>query len=128
MDSVLRTRASHRFILVFDDRCSMVRRLADIVRKWDRHQTYTLVPRKTASEPHRSLLEKLTYCGLLLIREDGESWSGPESIPIILSHLPFGKIAAVAYILPGTMWLTHSLYKLAQPRVEQISDQTRTAA
>ena len=29
---------------------------------------------------------------------------------MILKNLPFGKFAAVFYILPGTMWLTRNFY------------------
>jgi len=47
---------------------------------------------------------------LFLIDEQNEHWHGPDAIPMILKNLPFGKFAAVFYILPGTMWLTRNFY------------------
>ena len=100
------------FTLVFDDRCVMVRTLAQLVRLWDRHRTFDLVGRNRADEKAKELLADLDNCpwSLLLIGEQNQRWTGPEAIPIILKSLPFGKLAAVAYILPGTMWLTRQFY------------------
>ncbi|MFX5476730.1 hypothetical protein ABTD55_22685, partial [Acinetobacter baumannii] len=47
---------------------------------------------------------------LVLVDSEHNVWSGPEAIPFILKNLPFGKIAAVLYILPGTMFVTRKFY------------------
>jgi predicted DCC family thiol-disulfide oxidoreductase YuxK len=102
------------FTMVFDDRCAVVGRLARLVKIWDRRHHFNLIGRSTGSNIHPSLLEELDDCpwSLLLIDDLGERWSGPDAVPMILKNLPFGKIAAVAYIVPGTMWLTQKLYLL----------------
>lgn len=100
------------FTLVFDDRCTVVHYLARLVRLWDRHRTFDLVGRNSVDAEAKELLADLDNCpwSLLLIGEQNQRWAGPEAIPIILKNLPFGKLAAVAYILPGTMWLTRQFY------------------
>ena len=100
------------FTLVFDDRCGLVRRLASIVKLWDRPDHFDIIARNDVGQRSVNLLRDFDGCpwSLLLVDETKQRWSGPEAIPIILKNLPFGKIAAVAYILPGTMWLTRQLY------------------
>ncbi|MFX4963505.1 hypothetical protein ABTC07_19705, partial [Acinetobacter baumannii] len=54
---------------------------------------------------------------LVLLDDLDNQWEGPEAIPFILKNLPLGRLAAVFYILPGTMWLTRTFYKsLSQNR------------
>lgn len=100
--------------IVCDDRCPVVKQLAALVRWWDRGQRFCFVSRESAEPDHSGLIRQLDQSpwSLLLIDDVQEHWHGPEAIPIILKNLPFGKIAAVAYILPGTMWLTRQLYLL----------------
>ena len=100
------------FKLVFDDRCAVVQRLAKVVRIWDRHHTFDLIGRNSIGDGSQKLLNELDQStwSLLLVDSFNNRWSGPEAIPIILKNLPFGKIAAVLYILPGTMWLTRQIY------------------
>ena len=102
------------FTLVCDDRCVVVRRLAGIVKIWDRHNTFRHISRDIIDEQTQSLVSELDNSpwSLLLIDDQCQRWSGPEAIPIILKNLPFGKIAAVLYILPGTMWITRQLYHM----------------
>ncbi|HEY9868436.1 MAG TPA: DCC1-like thiol-disulfide oxidoreductase family protein [Candidatus Obscuribacterales bacterium] len=100
------------FTMVFDDRCAVVRRLARLVKGWDRNHTFELIGRNNIDERSDRLLAELDSCpwSLLLVDAQGHRWSGPEAIPIILKNLPFGKIAAVLYTLPGTMWVTRLFY------------------
>src|SRR5437870_3295980 len=115
MDSTnLRSQASCTFTMVFDDRCAVVGRLARLVKLWDRSGTFTLVGRTTAGGMYAGLISQLDNCpwSLLLVDSEDSRWTGPNAVPIILKNLPFGKIAAVVYILPGTMWLTQQLYLL----------------
>jgi len=85
-----------------------------LVKWWDRAHRFTFVERDSTDPADHDLLAELdaSRWSLLLVDDAQKHWSGPEAIPIILKNLPFGKIAAVFYILPGTMWLTHQLYML----------------
>jgi len=114
METVHPQSRSSAFTLVCDDRCAVVRRLAAIVKIWDRGDTFQLIRRDIIDERSRHFVAELDNSpwSLLLIDDSKQRWSGPEAIPIILKNLPFGKIAAVLYILPGTMWLTRQLYHM----------------
>ena len=114
MDTVQPKSRSSAFTLVCDDRCVVVRGLADIVKIWDSNDTFSLVRRDVIDEQTQPLVNELDNSpwSLLLIDDHSQRWSGPEAIPIILKNLPFGKIAAVLYILPGTMWITRQLYHM----------------
>jgi predicted DCC family thiol-disulfide oxidoreductase YuxK len=85
-----------------------------VVKCWDRARHFVFIQRDSASNAERNLVAELdaSRWSLMLVDENKVRWFGPEAIPIILKNLPFGKIAAVAYILPGTMWLTRQLYML----------------
>jgi predicted DCC family thiol-disulfide oxidoreductase YuxK len=100
------------FSIVFDDACPVVHRLGWIVRQWDRRNTFLFVGRDSTNSDHADLIRKLdeTPWSLMLIDRDGNEWLGPDAIPFILKNLPSGKIAAVTYTIPGTMWLTRKLY------------------
>jgi predicted DCC family thiol-disulfide oxidoreductase YuxK len=105
---------SAQFKIICDDRCAVVRQLASVVRIWDRTKKFVFVDRDSVQTEERKLVADLdaSRWSLLLVDDCGDNWYGPESIPIILKNLPFGKIAAVLYILPGTMWITRQLYLL----------------
>ena len=100
--------------IVFDNSCPVVSKLGWLVRQWDQREFFKFVGRDTTDSKSKELVERLdnTPWSLLLLDGQGNSWSGPEAIPFILKNLPGGKIAAVAYILPGTMWITRQLYML----------------
>ncbi len=100
--------------IVCDERCRVVRRLAGLLQLWDKKGTFVFVDRGSQHPRAQQLMQDLdaSRWSLFLIDDSGKRWHGPEAIPIILKNLPFGKIAAVAYILPGTMWLTRQLYML----------------
>jgi predicted DCC family thiol-disulfide oxidoreductase YuxK len=117
------------FKIVCDDRCAVVRRLASVVKWWDRTGTFVFVDRDSANVSDRQLVSDLDACpwSLLLIDEFDSRWEGPESIPIILKNLRFGRIAAVFYILPGTAWITRRLYLMVS-RNRKIFRQRERAA
>lgn len=102
------------FTIVCDDNCAVVRRLAALVKLWDKNRLFAFVDKDSHSENTPALLGELEKCpwSLFLIDECKERWYGPEAIPIILKNLPLGKFAAVFYILPGTMWLTRQIYQI----------------
>ena len=105
---------SSSWTIVVDDSCPVVHKLSWLVRQWDRLGTFKFVGSEAADEHSVSLVQRLseTPWSLMLLDSDGQSWLGPEAIPFILKNLPSGKIAAVTYTVPGTMWLTRKLYYL----------------
>jgi len=107
-------RESLSFTIVCDERCLVVNRLGALLKLWDRAQLFTFVDRESNSITARQLISDLdaSRWSLFLIDDNNERWYGPEAIPMILKNLPFGRFAAVLYILPGTMWLTRNLYLL----------------
>ncbi|MBX9695945.1 MAG: DUF393 domain-containing protein [Cyanobacteria bacterium] len=115
MDTVAKEwQESSNFLIVCDERCPVVRNLGSIVKWWDKRSTFTFVDRDSTSQKAKDLVQELdqSQWSLLLVDEFDRRWSGPEAIPIILKNLSGGKIAAVLYILPGTMWLTNQLYNV----------------
>jgi len=86
--------------LTCDDNCSFNRHLLGLVKQWDRHGRIKIMPR-VSSESSRELT---------LLDENGTRWYGAEALPHIFKQLPFGKLAAAVYTLPGTMWVTKQLY------------------
>jgi predicted DCC family thiol-disulfide oxidoreductase YuxK len=123
----IKDNSTFLFTLVFDDRCPLVRHLANIVRHWDTNKNFKLVSNSLTSKEHSELVSQLNHLpwSLLLVDNQNNQWTGPEAIPIILKNLPFGKLAAVLYIIPGTMWLTRRIYNLIsrnrQVFVEQLN-------
>jgi predicted DCC family thiol-disulfide oxidoreductase YuxK len=118
------------FTIVCDDGCTVVRRLAALVKLWDKNQLFAFVDKESRNENSPALLGELKNCpwSLFLIDEFKERWYGPEAIPIILKNLPLGKFAAVFYILPGTMWLTHQIYQIISRSRHFFSPTTSTQA
>ena len=110
--SVVAPHSGTQLTIVVDDACPVVHKLGWLVRQWDKQQTFRFVGNDAASEDRDRLLELLgeTSWSLMLIDAEGQIWRGPDAIPFILKNLPSGKIAAVAYTVPGTMWLTKQLY------------------
>jgi predicted DCC family thiol-disulfide oxidoreductase YuxK len=92
----------------------VVRRLAAIIRRHDRYHTFAFVSRDSQKSEEKDLVKLLdeTPWSLILLDGTGNMWAGPEAIPFILKNLPGGKIAAVSYTIPGTMWLTRQFYLL----------------
>ncbi len=105
---------AYTFRIVCDERCALVSKLAAVIKHWDRTKKFTFINRECAEDKDRNLLSQFDSSpwSLVLFDDLNYRWEGPESIPIILKNLPGGKIAAVFYCLPGTMWLTRQLYLL----------------
>jgi predicted DCC family thiol-disulfide oxidoreductase YuxK len=114
METTAMSTETFNFRLVCDDRCGLVRTLASVIRLWDSQKKFVFVRRDSNDIQAQKLINELDASpwSLLLFDDMNERWDGPESIPMILKNLPFGKMAAVFYILPGTMWLTRQLYML----------------
>lgn len=123
--TAMQSQDTSLFTIVCDDRCVVVRQLAALVKWWDRNHTFKFIVRSSTKSEYSRLIAELDASpwSLLLIDDVQERWSGPESIPIILKNLPFGKIAAVFYILPGTMWLTQQLYLLVSRNRRRFAQQ-----
>lgn len=116
--------------IVFDDECPVVNKLSWIVRHWDREGVFRYVGRDTTNGDGISLVERLgeTPWSLMLVDKQGQAWHGPEAIPFILKNLPSGKIAAVTYTIPGTMWVTRQLYYMVSRnrRIFNAASSTKT--
>jgi hypothetical protein len=92
------------------------RNLLALVKHWDRRGKINFLPSASSL-----LLEgdsQLTHSetNLLAVDENGVKWNGAEAVPIIFKNLPFGKLAAAMYILPGTMWVTKQLCEIKPSR------------
>jgi predicted DCC family thiol-disulfide oxidoreductase YuxK len=91
----------------------MVRRLGQVVKRWDTGKKFEFIERSAETFENQENYRRLdaSRWSLVLIDDLNNQWEGPEAIPFILKNLPLGRLAAVFYILPGTMWLTRKLYK-----------------
>ncbi|MBS2009678.1 MAG: DUF393 domain-containing protein [Cyanobacteria bacterium SZAS TMP-1] len=120
---------SQSLTIVCDERCTVVRRLAGLLHIWDKQGAFVFVDRGSKHPRAKQLMQDLdgSRWSLFLIDDNSERWYGPEAIPMILKNLPFGKLAAVFYILPGTMWLTRQIYQLVSSTRQIISRSSATA-
>jgi predicted DCC family thiol-disulfide oxidoreductase YuxK len=113
METVVKTTGNQRgWTIVSDDNCPVVRFMTRLVRSCDRTQFFQFIGRENTDEQSRLLFRELnsTPWSLLLIDDAGHHIQGPEAIPFILKNLPSGRLACVAYLIPGTMWITRTLY------------------
>jgi predicted DCC family thiol-disulfide oxidoreductase YuxK len=95
------------------------RRLLSLIRQWDRTGRVRIL-----SDNHgqsETISPSSSNGELCVSDETGERWYGAEAVPIIFKSLPFGKIAAAMYILPGTMWVTKQIYALEKPSKSTIA-------
>ena len=113
METVAKTADNQRaWTIVSDDNCPVVRFLSHMVKSMDSRHFFHFVGADKTDENSANLKRILSgsQWSLLLIDDKGEFLQGPEAIPFILKNLPSGRIACVAYLIPGTMWLTRQLY------------------
>jgi hypothetical protein len=96
-----------------DETSSFNRHLLSLVRQWDRSGNVRIVLKKDGQIEQPG--QPLNISQLCVSDQNGGRWYGPEAVPIIFKNLPFGKLAAAMYILPGTMWFTRQLYSLDKP-------------
>ncbi len=92
--------------LYLDERLAFNRRLLSLIRQWDKRHAIEIHTEGYESQKPKTVSDQ----ALQFVDKDGSSFKGPEAVPIILKHLPYGKLAAAMYILPGTMWVTKQLY------------------
>lgn len=121
-------RTHENWTIVFDDTCPVVHKLSWILRHWDRERFFRYIGCDTTDGDQLHLVQRLaeTPWSLMLIDGEGQSWHGPEAIPFILKHLPSGKIAAVTYTIPGTMWLTRQLYYMVSRNRQYFNSPAQT--
>jgi predicted DCC family thiol-disulfide oxidoreductase YuxK len=113
METVVTTADNQSaWTIVSDDSCPVVRFMTRIVKSCDQRNFFRFISRENSDEKSKQLVAELNACpwSLLLIDDLGERKQGPEAIPFILKNLPSGRLACVAYLLPGTMWVTKQLY------------------
>jgi predicted DCC family thiol-disulfide oxidoreductase YuxK len=118
------------WVIVSDDRCPVVRKLSWLVRQWDNMGVFKFVSKHGHHETEAELVQELDACpwSLILIHDGGMRSAGPEAIPFILRNLPGGKLATVAYVVPGTMWLTRQLYHVVSRHRRLLSARQRNVA
>jgi len=118
MQSALPSRTNNPAItLQCDEKSSFNRHLLSLVRQWDKAGNVRIV---CASEKPTEASTQTFETQLCVFDRNGVRWCGAEALPIIFKNLPFGKIAAAMYILPGTMWFTKQIYALDKaPDFEQ---------
>ncbi len=91
-----------------DQKLAFNRRLLFLIKQWDREHIIEI----HFSEDKQTSDRRFANGALQVTEYNGSNFEGPEAVPIILKHLPFGKLLAALYILPGTMWITKQLYSL----------------
>ena len=124
VDALAKTcQESLSFVLALNEACPMVRTFRRVIERWDKKRTFTLVDINDKNQLTKRISQDLQNSpwSVLLVDPQGNKWFGPEAIPKILMHLPFGKVAAVLYILPGTIWLTRNTYRLFSRNREMFS-------
>ena len=102
--------------LYLDKSSAFNRHLLSLIQQWDRNRSIDVhcvkvndfLPSVQTSKKHKQFYDDT----LQVVDKNGISFQGAEAVPIILKYLPFGKLAAAFYILPGTMWVTKQLYSL----------------
>jgi len=99
--------------LVCDETFPFNRHLLSLVRQWDKNGKVRIVCGKDAEAAQSP--DALSITELCVSDQNGGRWYGAEAVPIIFKNLPFGKLAAAMYILPGTMWFTKQIYALDKP-------------
>lgn len=110
----LASQDSCRFKLIYDDYNLSVRCLARIVRAWDRCGHFQLIPWTDSNPANTAILNELETrrWSLVLLDSCDTMRAGPDAIPFIFKNLPFGRMVAALFILPGTMWITQRIYRL----------------
>ena len=101
----------HGITVLCNESSAFNRNLVALVKQWDRCGNIHFLPYTESSYRKMHQINPQSHNSLLAVDENGVKWSGAEAVPIIFKNLPFGKLAAAIYILPGTMWLTKQLYK-----------------
>lgn len=118
---------SKAWTIVSDDSCPVVRFLTSAVRRLDTKHFFRFVGKDSQEKESLALLQilKESHWSLLLLDDEDEKFLGPDAIPFILKNLPYGRIFAVAYTIPGTMWLTNRLYMLISSNRRKIVQKTQ---
>lgn len=128
--TALATDNLEAWTIVSDDRCPVVRKLSWLVRQWDNAGTFKFISKHEHNEREAELVNELDACpwSLMLVHDSGMRSAGPEAIPFILRNLPGGKLATVAYVVPGTMWVTRQLYNLVSRNRRMLGQQSCSTA
>jgi hypothetical protein len=92
------------------------RNLLALVKHWDRRGKIHIMPSSRSTLLEADAQPSEDQETLLAVDENGVKWNGAEAVPIIFKNLPFGKLAAAMYTLPGTMWVTKQLCEMESPR------------
>lgn len=109
MASIEPTLGQKDSITVFcSENTAFNRNFLALVKHWDRRGKINILPPSHIAAPPAESRDST----LSAVDENGVEWNGAEAVPIIFKNLPFGRLAAAMYILPGTMWVTKRLCEL----------------
>ena len=113
MASIQPTLRQTDSITVFcNENTTFNRNFLALVKHWDRRGKIHIMPSSHSTPSEEGSQPASLKETLLAVDENGVRWNGAEAVPIIFKNLPFGKLAAAMYILPGTMWVTKQLCQM----------------
>jgi len=101
------------YTIVFDGMCRVCNRLANVLRKWDRHHTLEVVPSQAPGVTSRfPWIPAHAYSqALQLVGPGGETWQGAQAIEKLLDILPRGRLIAWIFKLPFVRTLADRFYR-----------------
>jgi predicted DCC family thiol-disulfide oxidoreductase YuxK len=101
------------YTLVFDGTCRMCTRLANVLRRWDRHRTIEVVASQTSGvEARFPWIPPLAYSqAIQLVGAGGQTWQGAAAVEELLGILPRGKWIAWIFHVPFVRVLADKLYR-----------------
>lgn len=101
------------YTVIYDGNCRVCTRLANALRKWDKHQLLEIVPSQAPGVtarfpwiPARAYAEALQMVGA-----NGETWSGAAAIEHILDVLPKGRLISWFFKIPFMRDLADKFYR-----------------
>jgi predicted DCC family thiol-disulfide oxidoreductase YuxK len=101
------------YTVVFDGACRVCNRMVNLLKKWDRHQCFDIVPSQTPGVharfpwiPDRAYTESVQ-----LIGRDGHTWQGAAALEKILDELPKGRFISWIFSIPFVRPLAEKFYR-----------------
>ena len=109
-----RIRTTPRYSVVYDGECSVCRRLAEALRRWDRRESLEIVPFQGPGVKDRFpwIAPEAFEASIQLIAPDGTTWAGAAAIEELLRILPGGRWIGWTFALPLARPLAERGYRL----------------
>lgn len=101
------------YTLVYDGMCTICNPLADLVRKWDRHQRIEVVPSQSNGVMARFpwIPPKAFTQAIQLVGPGGVTWQGAAAVEQLLTVLPRGRWIAWIFRIPYVRVLADRIYR-----------------